>query len=244
MGEDISMHDMVACASPGWSDAYDIPRDVIADNCIRKKQFVFRELFESKPKLIILVSTSSMHMFAQEFISIGGDIDLEYENRDVYDLLKETCLRSYFINYNKDNINFKARIIVTPHFSYSENFRNQSRFSVLAWQAFENEFPNDAEVLKNENRIMKQTWSAIIPLDIKGIDDSIKDKMGCAAWEIIMARFYNPAELIANALIREHRNGTLVLDAKTKHLKRSEGDCSFCSNSEWSFPEGCQYGKC
>ncbi len=244
MGEDVCMHDMVGCASPGWSDRYDIPRERISNKCVIDKDYVLRQILQSRPEIIMLVSTSSLNMFAKSLRDAGGKLTLDYEQRDIYDLLKETCYRRHYITYERDGLEYKARVIVTPHFSYPQNFVPQSRFSVGAWKEFQKKFPRDVKVLKKNDLVKKKTWTKMVPIDIKGEDDPIKKKIAYAAWEMLMCHFYDPYELIVNAFLDEHKRGTMVINKKTGHLRRSEGDCAFCVNSEWKFPEGCPYGKC
>ncbi len=56
IGEDISMYDMVGCASPGWSSQYDILRFPIANRCVGKNKYVVRQLLQSRPAILLLVS--------------------------------------------------------------------------------------------------------------------------------------------------------------------------------------------
>ncbi len=244
MGEDVCMQDMVACASPGWSSAYDIPRKAIQANCVNKHDFAMRQLLQSNPGVVVLVSTSSLSMFAESFIEAGGDFGLDYRDRDIYDLLEETSQRRCYMTYEKDGQSLRARILATPHFSYGENFRTQSRFSEAAWQAFQKEYPANAKTLSEENRVYDTTWNGYVPIKLSGPEDDIKEKVGVAAWRLLMAHFYDPYELLAQALEDEYNHGNLGYDPDRRHLIRTEGNCKFCVNSEWQFPEGCEYGKC
>ncbi|MCP4150424.1 MAG: hypothetical protein GY757_21935 [bacterium] len=243
MGEDVCLHDMVGCASPGWSSKYDMPRDRIANQCVVEKDFVMKQILQSRPNIVMVVSSSSLEMFANGLKKTGGELSFSYEDRDIYDLLKETCSTRQYVTFKRDGTEYKARVLATPHFSYPQNFVTQSRFSEEAWKAFKNEFPNDADVLEKKKRVQRKTFSGIIPIDIKGEDDSIKKKIGYTAWGILMARFYDPYGLIVNAFLDENRQGNLTIGEETGHFKRSEGDCAFCENSEWAFPEGCPYKK-
>ncbi|MCK9169508.1 MAG: hypothetical protein M0P01_03765, partial [Treponema sp.] len=245
MGEDVSMYDMVGCASPGWSsDKYDIPCSRISSRCVLEKDYVLRQLLQSRPEIIIIVSTSSLVMFEQSFKNRGGSLSFSTEGRDVYDLLSETCRRYCYFEYKKGNVIYRARIIVTPHFSYAENFVPHARFSSDAWKGFLSEFPRDAEILEKEKRIGTPTQNGMIPVGITGIEDPVQKKLGYSAWQLLLARFYDPYELITGAITTEFRNGNISFDTTTGHLARSRGSCTFCSNGKWQFPEGCAYGNC
>lgn len=244
IGEDVCMYDMVGCASPGWSSRYDIPCDRISDRCVREKEFVLRQLLQSRPAVILLVSTSSLSMFERSFSDKGGSLTFSGRNRDVYDLLKETSCRHHYFTYNRSGIMYRARVIVTPHFSYPENFIPHSRFSVEAWNGFLSEFPCDGKVLETENRVGLQTANGMIPVGIRGEEDPIRENLGYTAWQILLSRFYDPYRLIVDALLDEYSQGNLGLNGNTGHLERTAGSCAFCANSTWKFPEGCPYGKC
>ncbi|WP_320128655.1 hypothetical protein [uncultured Sphaerochaeta sp.] len=180
-------------------------------------------------------------MFEQSFASLGGTLTFPTKDRDVYDLLKETCCRHQYFVYEQDGISYRARVIVTPHFSYAENFVPHARFSQEAWDGFCAEFPEDRKILEKAGRIGKQTKNNMVILDIKK-DDPLEKQIGYAAWQILLSRFYDPYALIAEALTDEYKSGNLIPD-RNGHLKRSDGPCSYCTNAAWTFPEGCPYGK-
>ncbi|WP_315982547.1 hypothetical protein [Aliamphritea spongicola] len=164
------MHDMIGCASPGWSDKYDIPQQRIASTCVSEKRFMFDQLIQSQPEVLIIVSNSSLKMFCDGLDSFSASIDLTTkrpdsdEQRDVFDLMKETCLRKRYVSYPVNGKTVKTRIIVTPHFSYGSNFDNQSRFSVQAWEAFKAEYPGDYLTLKKLTRLNGKPTRATSPL--------------------------------------------------------------------------------
>jgi hypothetical protein len=243
MGEDVCMHDMVGCASPGWSSAYDIPVETISRHCVNKHDYVLRQLIQSRPEILIVVSTSSLYLFAKSLEDAGGSFDFEYRNRDVYDLLRETTVRKHFLTLQRDGQTLHTRVMVTPHFSYSDNFSPHSRFQKDAWEAFKSEFPNDAKILEDDGLVKKETWNGYIPLNISGPADPISKRLGTTAWSIVMARFFDAYTLMTNALLGACADGELVLRDDGR-LDRSEGACQFCNNDLWQFPKGCPYEKC
>jgi hypothetical protein len=242
MGEDVSMHDMVGCASPGWGTNLDIPRERIADNCVNKNRYMIDQLLQSRPKLVFIVSNSSLAMFADGFSKAGGHIALDFENRDIFDLLQETCKQRRTITLNAGKETFKSRLIVTPHFSYAANFEQQSRFRTDAWEIFCHQYPTDAELLNKENRIFIRKDEAFMSIMVQRKDDDIKNKISAAAWQLLMDYHYDPYTLISDALIEEQQTYPLITDKKASHLDRAPGGCSFCVNEKWTFTEGCDYG--
>lgn len=157
ISEDVAQHDMIACASPGWSDRYDIPRDRITHNCVMENGFLISQLVQSKPAVIVIVGGSSMAMFAQALAPFlaGFDYRSEIEEPDgttrtaikeTFQLLKETVERQHFLHIRIGDFELKSRVVVSPHFSYRDNFQRQSRLSANAWKAFREDFPDDALV--------------------------------------------------------------------------------------------------
>jgi hypothetical protein len=254
IAEDVAQHDMIACASPGWSSKYDIPTERITESCVINHGYIVSQLIQSRPKVIVIVGGSSLEMFAQVFAPFMKDLDYQYETLDsdgnsiivqkeVYQLLKETTEREKFLHIKIDDFELKTRIVISPHFSYSSNFVEQSRLSELAWQAFTSDFPEDVKILKEEKRIQPNTWNDIVPIRIYGKNDELKQKLSFAAWQVLMAYYYDPLMMLAEVLEQEYRAKRLVYDEEIQHFKRSEGSCQFCVNELWKFPEGCPYGK-
>jgi hypothetical protein len=254
IAEDVAQHDMIACASPGWSSKYDIPTEKITKNCVIDHGYLVSQLLQTQPKVIVIVGGSSLEMFARVFAPYMKDLDYQYEITDsegnshtvmkeTYQLLKETTEREKFLQVKIDDYEFKSRIVISPHFSYSSNFVEQSRLSDSAWQAFQNDFYEDAQILKKEKRVQTNSWNDIVPIRIYGKDDKIKQQLSAAAWNVLMAYYYDPILMLAEVLEQEYDSKRLVFDEAINHLQRPEGSCKFCVNELWKFPEGCPYGK-
>jgi len=254
IAEDVAQHDMIACASPGWSTKYDIPTAKITKNCVIDGAFLVSQLVQSKPAVIVIVGGSSLEMFAQEFAPFLKDFDyLDYVTdadgnivpviRETYQLLKETTEREKFLHIQIGEYELKSRIVLAPHFSYSDNFVQQSRLSQAAWKAFEGDFPEDAGILKEEKRMKGNDWNDIIPVRIYGQDDPIKEKLSRSAWCVLMAYYYDPILMLSQVLEQEYHAGRLEYNPSINRLKRAEAACQFCANGLWQFPGGCHYGK-
>ncbi len=254
IAEDVAQHDMIACASPGWSTNYDIPTQKITKNCVIDSGYLVSQLIQSRPSVIVIVGGSSLEMFARVFAPFMKDFDYQDEVidsegnktmviKETYQLLKETTEREKFLYIKIGNYELRSRIVISPHFSYASNFEQQSRLSELAWQAFENDFPEDAEILKEEKRIQSNTWNNIVPIQINGTDDEIKRKLSIAAWGVLMAYYFDPVLMLAEVLEQEYKADRLLYDKNINRLKRPAGSCLFCTNELWEFPGGCPYGK-
>jgi hypothetical protein len=240
IGEDVEQHDMIACASPGWSSTYDIPTERITDNCVLNHDFVVSQFIRSQPKLLVIVGGSSLDMFARVFAPY---MDLDWKDKDIYQLLKETTERKRYLTIDMGGISFKTRIITCPHFSYYQNFVEQARFSPEAWEAFKKDFESDYKILVEEKRVQPPAYNGVVALRIEGKDDEIKKRITASGWGVIMAYYYDPFEMMASVLLDMYRAGELTYDKKTGHLSRAQGSCHYCVNDLWQFPEGCPYEK-
>ncbi len=254
ISEDVAQHDMIACASPGWSSKYDIPTDKITGNCILDHDYLVSQLIQTRPSVIVIVGGSSLEMFARVFAPCLTDFDYYYEVensdgektkiiKETYQLLKETTEREKFLLIKTGNYELKSRIVISPHFSYSDNFVEQSRLSEAAWKAFKSDFTEDTRILKEEGRVKDNDWNSIVPVRILGKDDSIQERLSSSAWSVLMAYYYDPLEMLASVLQQEYNAGRISYDESIGRLKRTEGSCQFCVNNLWQFTEGCPYGK-
>ncbi|MCL3779924.1 hypothetical protein EMN47_05915 [Prolixibacteraceae bacterium JC049] len=254
ISEDVAQHDMIACASPGWSSKYDIPTQKITKNCVIDNAFVVSQLIQTRPAVIVIVGGSSMEMFAKVFGHFLTDFDYYYEVekengekikviKETYQLLKETTEREKFLNIKTDDYELKSRIVISPHFSYSSNFVEQARLSDAAWQAFQADFIEDTQILMKAGRVQENSWNSIVPIRIHGKDDHIKQQLSAPAWDVLMAYYYDPINMLADVLKQEYDAKRISYDASISRLKRTEGACQFCVNDLWQFPEGCPYDK-
>lgn len=253
ISEDVAQHDMVACASPGWSDVYDIPRERITSNCVADHGYLTSQLVQSKPAVIVIVGSSTLEMFLGAFRpyldadvfeeAAAGEGSPQRVVRETFQLLKETTEREHFLHIKTDDFEMRSRIVVSPHFSYYDNFRTHSRLSATAWEAFVEDFPEDAKFLTEAGLRDDNTWNDYVPIRVSGPDDPVRDDLSSAAWSVLMAYFIDPIEMMANALVQETETGRIAYDKQAKRLRRTSGGCQFCVNDLWEFPEGCAYGK-
>jgi hypothetical protein len=240
VGEDVAQHDMVSCASPGWQSKYDMPQDTLTRHCVDEHGWMVSQFVQSQPKVVILVGGSALSMFRTVFWPF---MTLDSDGRDIYQLLEETCKRPTYVDIDIGPVKFKSRLLTPPHFSYSDNFKAQARLSPQAWAAFSNDFAQDADVLEQNHRVYEASSSGFVPIEISGDDDPIRADLSVSGWQVLMAYYLAPYDLLAQALADEERAGNLAFDAATGHLRRSDGPCRFCVNGAWTFPEGCAYGK-
>jgi hypothetical protein len=233
VGEDVSQHDMVACASPGWQSKYDMPMDMIALHCVMEQGWLVSQVLQSQPKVAILVGLSAAAMFQSVFAPY---MQLDTTNRDVYQLLQETCSRPTYLDIALGSVKFRTRLIVAPHFSYDDGFLPGARLSSEAWKAFAGDFPADAKLLDAAGRVSTPDQTRTEPVVL--IQPRPGDPLSARAREVLAGYFLDPAEMIAKALAAEP---DLKGDLESRHLARAAGPCNFCDNRKWTFPGGCSY---
>ncbi|WP_188151900.1 hypothetical protein [Teredinibacter waterburyi] len=244
MGEDVSMHDMVGCASPGWGARYNIPTEWISHKCVNSNRYMLDQLIQSQPRVVLIVSTSSLTMFSEGFKSIGGEIDISPEQGDVFELLKETSNNRHTISWPKGDGSgerVESRIIVTPHFSYGDNFDTQSQIPKAVWADFAQQFKVDIETLQ-QNKVEIKPGRSTTCVFFSAENTELQAQLSPEFWHGLMTYYINPYQLIEQALVDEHQRSPLISNPSAPHLDRAQGDCSFCLNSQWQFPEGCDYG--
>lgn len=245
IGEDVAQHDMIACASPGWTSIYDIPNDRVIQNCVQDNSWVVKQVIQSQPQVIVLVGGSSLSMFLDIF---GPFTKLKTKAKDYFQLIRRTCEEKYYLDIKIGKFAFRSRLICSPHFSYGDNFRKQFRFLNDEWKAFQNKFPDDFKYLENLKDVeIAESYDSIYSITLKKGDNGdvrkIAENLNPDAKIQLMAHYYDVNEMMAQALKQEYDSGVLKLDLETGHLKRTEGPCHFCDNELWKFPEGCEYKK-
>lgn len=245
MAEDVCQLDMVACASPGWGAQFEINKEQVIENCVNKNAWVVKQLIQSNPKVIVFSGESAFDMFNhmfERFITpkLWGDME-------VYGLLKMTARDPHYLDIQTEvdgrAYRLRARIIISPHFSYDDNFEPHCRLSPDELQEFIGKFPDAYAALRAADRVIDPIpkgdgYTAIVT---KGLRDWT-EKYPVAAIPL-MQELYDPSALIGQGITQEILLGNLQYDKTSNHLKRSEGPCRFCVNSQWEFPEGCAYGK-
>ena len=248
MAEDVCQGDMVACASPGWESRIpDSVRKGIKMECVRCRQWLIRQMLQTRPKVIVFSGRSALAMFDEVMGSyFEPKLDLSKDSKqDVYDLLKLCEGEGIYLKVNQEDLSFQSRIIVSPHFSYDENFKPHCRFTQEEWNGFSQSYPQAAEKLSKVTSDASVTSDAYKRklIGIKDKNAPSKEELGEEVCKVLADHFYDPPRMIAQILNQEYQAGRLVMDKKTGHLGRTDGPCRFCDNQLFAFPEGCLYGK-
>jgi len=261
VGEDVGQLDMVACASPHWGPQWlggtSQSVNTIISNCVQKNAWALKQLVQTRPAILFLVGQASWNMFNQTY---GHLIQAQPALPNIpvdgpYTLLRLTtqndCRLVFKTKIDGLDYSLSTRLVVTPHFSYDDNFLPQFRLSPDALNAFKAAQPAAAQFLQTDPRIKSVTQPGSYPAfgiirDTAAVLTEIKTKFPAAAGQLLAA-YYDPHQMMAGVLAEIFNKGQMTYTpAKNGHpgfLSRNDGPCTFCVNEHWKFPQGCPYGK-
>jgi len=241
VGEDVAQGDLVACASPGWTNAaFDIPQDRIIASCAGSRRFILRQVLQSQPRVLILVGKSAFKMFCDHIPARPALRALTQRFSRTFELLRETAARPYYFEARSEGIDVRARVLCVPHFSYEDNYARRVRMPLATWQAFSAAHHADATTLIAGGRVDENAEEGV-SIELEPDQGSLESRLSAQGLRELAAHFYDPVETIAGVLREEVRAGRLELDGE--RLKRTPGGCNFCKNDQWQFEEGCPYGS-
>lgn len=243
MAEDLCQLDMVACASPGWGGSYKIDKREVVRECVRNNAWVVKQLIQSNPKVIVFSGRSAFQMFNRMFKSfITPSLQ---DDMEVYGLMKMTARDPHYLDIRVadggNEYRMRARIVISPHFSYDDNFEPHARLSVDELREFGEKFPQALADLRAADRVVGPNRDGYTAIRTVGLTDWVEQYPVAAI--PLMQELYDGSALIGQGITQEILLGNLGYDESNDHLKRSDGPCSFCVNNQWTFPEGCSYGK-
>jgi hypothetical protein len=269
IGEDVCQLDMVACASPHWNAGFlgGSAESVatIVDNCVSHNAWAIKQMVQTRPAILYIVSVQSWNMFHGTFgAHVHRDPPLPQHPIDNdFTLLRETTDPEHpaFIDFDVsiDGQQYKSRtrLVVTPHFSYNTNFLPQYRVSPTDWQTLRQTQPELLAALTAANGF------TIVPPDPKypnsyvvvqlpadpskaGVVRAWLEQQFPAGYQALQPDYYDPHAMMASVLQDMYAQGALSWKDRadgTGYLDRTEGACRFCVNRHWQFPNECRYDK-
>ncbi|MDE1878029.1 MAG: GTPase [Thaumarchaeota archaeon] len=268
IGEDVCQLDMVACASPHWKKEYlggtDMSVNKIVSNCVTKNGWAIKQIVQTRPAVLYIVSKEAWDMFSEAFGSFvqpktlllkhpeDGDFTLLRETTD----LENPCYLVFKVRAAGLVYESKTRLVITPHFSYSKFFVQQFRMSQKDWKTLEkdSDFRSFIEELTKEKErfvtVMPKkedhTTYVVIQLKAKDSLEWLKEKYPSVYEKLHPRYYYDPHHMMASVLNDMFVKGEISCqrrDDGTEYLGRTEGPCQFCVNRHWQFPNECRYGK-
>lgn len=272
IGEDVAQLDMVACASPHWNANFlggsQQSIQLIVDNCVTHNAWAIKQLVQTRPAVLYVVSESSWNMLRGALGNLvvrDPPISTRPSDKD-FTLLRETTDPAHpaYLEFDVtvDGLRYqhRTRLVITPHFSYPDNFLQQLRVSPALWAQVKAAQPEFPKVLTAENGFKLVYPPAKYPDDPMVIQfpadaEAARKALATvqrfpAAWALLKDSFVDPHALMAQVLSDLYGRGEIRWTAKTDHdgkaagyLSRNAGACNFCSNAHWQFPGECRYGK-
>jgi len=271
VGEDVCQLDMVACASPHWNPEFlggssdTVGR--IVDNCVSRNGWAIKQLVQTRPAVLYIVSESSWKMFHAAFgahVRRTPPLSTAPVDKD-FTLLRETtaaespCTLEFADEVDGYKYRISTRLVITPHFSYNANFLPQFRVSPTEWRTLCDSQAGFVATLTDANGFH------VVPSDPTRPNEYVviqlpgdRAKAGAAlAWlqeqfpeacKMLLDSdsYYDPHAMMASVLDNLYSVGKLTwreVVGGAGYLERTLGSCQFCVNQHWQFPLGCPYGK-
>lgn len=259
IGEDVSQLDMVACASPHWTEGF-LGNDMkgIVNNCVSKNAWAIKQFVQTNPAILFIVSESSWNMFNEAFGNFvePGKISSRPADQS-YTLLRETTMLNnpvyIHFDFTIDGIPFKSktRLVITPHFSFNTNFLPQYRLSPKEFASI-SVTPQFIEAITIQNGFTVLEADKDHPYYYREIQlqtntaEASRTKLRTDfpdLYNMLEPYYYDSHALMASVLKKMYEDGELSYDDTKNYLNRTSGACKFCVNQYWQFPDGCKYGK-
>jgi len=262
VGEDVAQLDMVACASPHWGPQWlggtSQSVNTVIKNCVQKNAWALKQWLQTQPAVLFLVGQSSWTMFLQSFghlVKAAPAIPTVPADGP-YTLLRQTATNDCRIEYSTtiDGVAYSisTRLVITPHFSYNENFLPQYRLSQDAWKQFSAKYADAAHFLQTDPRIQFQnTAGSYVSAGITGDAAAVLQELKTSYADAnitLQPCFYDAHAEMAGVLEDLFTAGQISWTdgngaQASGYLSRGVGPCQFCDNNHWQFPQGCPYGK-
>ena len=262
VGEDVAQLDMVACASPHWNPDFlggtEQSEQTIIDNCVSKMGWAIKQFIQTRPAVLFIVGDASYSMFKDAFGNlIQSATPLPEKPVDyAFTLLRDTVENdvSFKFDGKVDGTSFsiETRIVVTPHFSYDENFYRQFRMSQYDWDDFKTKYADCYDYLQKTTGVtinVPEDVYEYMAIELREDSDTILATLKSdyqEAFSYLQDKYYDPHAMMNAVLETLYDEGKLsytTINGKAS-LTRAEQGCHFCmDNDEWTFPDGCIYGK-
>lgn len=72
-GEDLGLLDMAACASARWSESAGVDKGEVIGNCVKKNNFAWAQLLQSRPRVLFFSGKEAWNMFCDALQAQAGD---------------------------------------------------------------------------------------------------------------------------------------------------------------------------
>ena len=243
LGEDMALHDVVACASPNWnSREFDI--EAVQSRCVQDMRWMHRDVADCAPEVIVLAGRVALGMFAQ---TGSGRLSTPLEQLPTRagghgGLFSTVASAGLWWTYRAQGVERSVRLVIAPHFSYSDNFLPQCYFTEADWLVFQQRHAAIAGLLRSERRIKGVFGTNDVQVSLQ-VDDRLWERIEAAdmmANTTMRMTWVDPVAFLAEAVTEALRERRVKPDG-TGHLARARSGCDFCDNPAWKIGNGCAY---
>jgi hypothetical protein len=162
LGEDLSLHDALACASPAWSN-WKIPAEATQQACVQHHGWLHRQIAHSRPRVLLVTSSTALRLMASDrhgrfspplplpgasvWSEIGGADDLR------------RWVADHGLTWTPQG-QAPIPVVLAGHLSYADSLAPQCHVPVRQWDAFCALFPDAVQVLVNAGLVDGRTIAA------------------------------------------------------------------------------------
>lgn len=253
LGEDMSLHDVVACASPGWDAKWKLPLSSITANCVGKNRWLHRQIEQSDPKVLLITSRTALGLFADSALGrLSTPLSqLPEKGGGREGLFFRVATEGLWWEREVAGVLVRTRIVLAPHLSYNDNLIPHSYFTQEKWLEFQGINPDAADWLSAQVRA-ESNRPVVVPV-VFGEGDVMVCLDSNQLWTALSERYpdaeaalralwIDPLNLISGAIASELTRLGVGQTAGAR-LTRNAGPCTFCRNRWWTIGDGCDYGK-
>ena len=244
LGEDLSLHDMVACATPGWSrQNFGIRQQQLSDGCVKSRQFAPRQIVQSRPTLLLLSGLEAFEMFLTHFHAY-------VKPAHDYATTQASIIAQGHARFALQHDNWSAHVVVVSHLSYPTMPLNafsppddprlthlRTKHPVL-WQLLQQTGYTTPTAVPGQVCLTPAGWSSIKKNKniTKAALVALEEALGDPRPGIVQAL---ATELLARGqLALSTLTGSPASSAAGVLLRHSQ-DCRFCET--FAIPGGCTY---
>lgn len=245
LGEDISMHDMMACATPKWKADY---MGELRAKCVDENQYTARQIRQSRPSLLLFSGAAAFEMFFQTFGAwIVEPVDLAAVRKAV--LPGGAGFSSVFtlsMPASEGEADWQVALLVLAHLSYAVAPTQPFSMQSAQWQTFAQNHPEAWGAMVDDETeeagfvskaTLQKSWRPFI------------DGLAHEVVQDIEALIEDPRrEAVATLVARMKTDGRLRPAASTApppgqirigSLRRDTQNCNYCA--AFAVQGGCSY---
>ncbi len=256
LGEDMSLHDAVACASPGWDvKKWGTPEADVKTQCLDRQRWLHQQIEQSDPAVMLVSGRMALTLITGlALTALCPSLDTLPDDTGGPDGLFATLARTRLLwpRVNNAGQTVETPVVLAPHFSYLENLVPQCYFSESAWAQFDASYPHVTRWIEQQSadrprgpmlrKIQGPPVASIVLLTADSPFWKDLRTMSPAAEDELRRRWVDPIAEVSAALARELALQDYGQPNDRGQVRRTAGPCAYCRNPSWVIDGGCAYG--